>query len=76
MANPAGGLGSNLAYIILCEQMERAKHLVVLEVEGTRGLEVPLEGGDARGLYDELLRRSHLSELLVVLRRREPRGPP
>lgn len=62
--------------IILCEQMERAEHLVVLEVEGARSLEVPLEGGDAWGLYDKLLRCSHLSELLVVLRRRESRGPP
>lgn len=55
-------------YIILGEQMERAEELVVLEIERAGGLEVPLEGGDVRGLDDELLGRPYLAELLVVVR--------
>jgi hypothetical protein len=66
----------NRLKIILSEQVERAEDLVVLDVERPRGLEVALERNNARGLYDELLGRPYLAELLVVLRSREPGRPP
>jgi hypothetical protein len=65
-----------MTYIILSEQMERAEHLVVLDVERTRGLEVALECKHRRRLDVELLRGAHLAELLVVLLGRDARRPP
>jgi hypothetical protein len=63
-------------YIILGEQVERAEELVVLEVEGPCGLEVATEGEQGRRLYNKLLWGAYLAELLVVLRGRDPGGPP
>ena len=72
MANIAG----QATYIILSEQVERAEHLVVLDVERPRSLEVTLEG-EHRGRLDvELLGRAHLAELLLVLLGRDPGRPP
>lgn len=62
--------------IILREQMERAEHLVVLDVERPRGLEVALEGNHVGRLDVELLRGAHLAELLMALLGRDPRRPP
>jgi hypothetical protein len=56
--------------------VERAEQFVVLQVERPRSLEVALEGGYVRRLYDELLGCSHRTELLVVLGCREPGRPP
>ena len=63
-------------YIILGEEVEGAEHLVVLEIEGAGSLEIALEGGDGDGLYDELLGGARLTELLVVVRGRDPGRPP
>lgn len=63
-------------YIILSEQVERAKHLVVFDVEGPCGLEVALEGNHGGGLDVELLGGADLAELLVVLLRRDSGRPP
>lgn len=69
--------GVNGLEIILGEQMERAEHLVVLEVERPCGLEIALEGNRAWGFDDKLLGCSHLTvELLLVLSSRDPRGSP
>lgn len=63
-------------YIVLSEQVERAEHLVILNVERPRGLEVALEC-EHRGRLDvELLRRAHLADLPVVLLGRDPGRPP
>lgn len=62
--------------IIFREQMERAKELVVLEIERPGSLEVATEREHGWRLYDELLRCACLTELLVVLRCREPGRPP
>lgn len=63
--------------IILSEQMKRAEHLVVFEVEGSCSFEIALEGNRARGFYDKLLWCSDLTvELLLVLGSRDPRGSP
>lgn len=62
--------------IILSEQVEGAEDLVVLQIERPRSLKVPLEGGDVGGLYDELFRCSHWTELFVTLGCRGPRRSP
>ena len=67
---------SQATYIILSEQMERAEHLVVLDVERPRGLKIALEGEHGGWLDVELLRRAHLAELLLVLLGRDSGRPP
>lgn len=63
-------------YIILGEQVEGAKHLVVFNVKRPGGLKVALKGNQVRGLDVELLGGAHLAELLVVLLSRDPGRPP
>jgi hypothetical protein len=63
-------------YIVLGEQVEWAEHLVVLNIEGPRSLEVTLERKHRRRLDVELLGRAHLAELLMVLLSRDPGRPP
>lgn len=53
--------------IILSEEVERAEHLVVLDVKGPGGLKVALEGNQVWRLDVELLWGADLAELLVVL---------
>jgi hypothetical protein len=62
--------------IILGEQVERAEHLVILDVERPRGLEVTLECKHRGRLDVELLGRAHLADLSVVLLSRDPGRPP
>jgi hypothetical protein len=62
-------------YIILSEQMERAEHLVVLNVKRAGGLEVALVCDEGRGLDIEFLGGADLAELLVVLLGRDSGGP-
>jgi hypothetical protein len=62
--------------IVLGQQMKRAKHLVVLQIERPRSLEISLEGSDVRRLYDKLFWGAHLAELLVLMRCRDPGRPP
>jgi len=62
--------------IILSEQVERAEHLVVLNVERPCGLEVALEGEHGRWLDVELFRRAHLSDLPLGVLSRDPGRPP
>lgn len=69
-------IASQATYIILGKQVERAEHLVVLDVEGPCSLKVALEGKHRGRLDVELLRRAHLAELLLVLLRRDPGRPP
>lgn len=59
-------------YIILGEQVERAEHLVVFNVEGTGGLEVALESNGRRGFDVELLGGADLAELLLLVLSRDP----
>lgn len=66
----------NRLQIILSEQVERAEHLIVLNVKGARGLEVALKSNHVGGLDVELLGGAHLAELLVTLLGRDPRRPP
>jgi hypothetical protein len=54
-----------MTYIILSEQVERAEHLVVLDVERAGGLEVTLEGNGRRRLDVELLGGADLAKLLL-----------
>jgi hypothetical protein len=68
--------GVNGLEIILGEQMERAEHLVVLEVERPCGFEIALEGNRAWGFDDELLGCSHLTVELLLVLSRDPRGSP
>ncbi len=68
--------GSHVTYIILSEQMERAEHLVVLDVKRPCGLEVTLECDEIRGLDVELLGGADLAKVLVVLLGGEARCPP
>ena len=68
MANIAG----RATYIILGEQVERAEHLVVLDVERAGGLEVALEGNGRRWLHVELLGGADLAELLLLMLGRDP----
>ena len=63
-------------YIILREQVERAEHLVVFNVEGPRSLKVALESDQGRRLDVELLGSADLAELLVVLLSRDSGRPP
>lgn len=72
MANVAG----RSTYIILGQQVERAEHLVVLNVERAGSLEVTLEGNGRRGLDIELLRGADLAELLLLVLGRDPGCPP
>lgn len=58
--------------IILSEQVERAEHLVVLDVEGAGGLEVALEGNGRGRLHVELLGGADLAELLLLMLGRDP----
>lgn len=62
--------------IILSEQVERAEHLVVLDVKGPRGLKIALEGNHGRRLDVELLGSADLAELFVILLSRDPGRPP
>lgn len=62
-------------YIILSEQVERAEHLVVLDIEGPCGLEVTLECEHGGWLDVELFRSAHLADLPVVLLSRDPGRP-
>lgn len=62
--------------IILSEQVKRAKHLVVFNVEGPCGLEVALECDQGGWLDVELFRCANLAELLMVLLSRDPGRPP
>lgn len=62
--------------IILSEQVERAEHFVVFNVERPCGLEVALECNHGGRLDVELLGSAHLAELLVVLLGRDPGRPP
>jgi hypothetical protein len=55
--------------------VERAKHLVVLNVKRPRGLKVALEREHRRRLDVELLWRAHLTDLSVVLLSRDPGRP-
>jgi len=61
--------------IVLCEQVERAEHLIVLDVKGPCSLEITLECDEVGWLDVELLGGADLAEVLVVLGR-EPRCPP
>ena len=63
-------------YIILGEQMEWAKELVVLEIERAGGLEIAAKGEEGRRLDNKLLWGADLAILLVVLRGRDARSPP
>lgn len=63
-------------YIILSEQVERAEHLIVLNVKGPCGLKVTLECKHRGRLDVELFGRAHLSDLSVVLLSRDPGRPP
>jgi hypothetical protein len=65
-----------MTYIILSEQMERAEHLVVLNVEGAGSLKVALEGNGRGGLDVELLGGADLAELLLLVLGRDPRCAP
>jgi hypothetical protein len=56
-------------YIILGEQVERAKHLVVLNIEGPCSLKVTLECKHGGWLDVELFRGAHLADLPLVLSR-------
>jgi hypothetical protein len=56
--------------------MERAEHLVVLNVKRAGGLEVALVCDEGRGLDVEFLGGADLAELLVVLLSRDPGRPP
>lgn len=62
--------------IILSEQVERAEHLVVLNVEGAGGLKVALEGNGRWWLDVELLGCANLAELLLLVLRRDPGRTP
>lgn len=73
---PGGECRGQATYIVLREQVEGAEHLVVLDVERARGLEVALEGEHGGWLDVELLRGADLAELLAVLLRRDPGRPP
>lgn len=72
MANVVG----RATYIILGEQVERAKHLIILNVKRPGSLKVALEGHQVWRLDIELLGGAHLTELLVVLLSRDPGRPP
>jgi hypothetical protein len=63
-------------YIVLSEQVEGAEHLVILNVERPRGLEVALECKHRGWLDVELLGRAHLADLPVILLSRDPGRPP
>lgn len=63
-------------YIILGEQVEWAKELVVLEIEGPGGLEVAAKGEEGGRLNDKLFGGPDLAVLFVVLRRRDARCSP
>jgi hypothetical protein len=65
-----------MTYIILSEQVERAEHLVVLNVERAGGLEVTLEGNGRRGLDVKLLGGADLAKLLLLVLGRDPGRPP
>lgn len=65
-----------MTYIILSEQVERAEHLVVLNVEGAGGLEVALEGNGRWRLDIELLGCANLAELLLLVLSRDPGRTP
>jgi hypothetical protein len=56
-------------YIILGEQVERAEHLIVLNIEGPCSLEVTLECEHGGWLDVELFRGAHLADLPLVLGR-------
>lgn len=73
---PVGPRRVDRLKIVLGQQMERAKHLVVLQIERPCGLEVSLKGSDVRRLYDKLFWRANLAELLVLMRSRDPGRPP
>lgn len=65
-----------MTYIILSEQVEWAEHLVVLNVERAGGLEIALEGNGRRRLDVELLGCANLTELLLLMLRRDPGRTP
>jgi hypothetical protein len=65
-------LAGRATYIILSEQVERAEHLVVLNVERAGGLEVALEGNGRGGFHVELLGGADLAELLLLMLGRDP----
>ncbi len=65
-----------MTYIILSEQVERAEHLVVLNVEGTGSLEVSLKGNGRGWLDVELLGGADLTELLLLMLGRDPGRAP
>lgn len=67
-------MSEGMAYIILRQQVKRAEHLVILELEGAGSLEVATEGDDT-GRLGDLLGRSAGPEVFVrVMQRRQPRG--
>lgn len=61
-----------MTYIILSEQVERAEHLVVLNVERPGSLKVSLKCNGGWGLDIELLGRADLAELLLLVLGRDP----
>lgn len=67
-----GARGVDGLQIILSEQVERAEHLVVLDVERAGSLEVALEGNGRGGLHVELLGGADLAELLLLMLGRDP----
>jgi len=67
-----GARGVDGLQIILSEQVERAEHLVVLDVERAGGLEVALEGNGRRWLHVEFLGGADLAELLLLMLGRDP----
>lgn len=67
-------MSEGMAYIILRQQVKRAEHLVVLELEGAGSLEVATEGNHV-GRLGDLLGRPAWPEVFVrVMQRRQPRG--
>jgi len=52
--------------IVVCQQMERAEDLIILDIKGPGGLKVPSKGGYI-GRLNDLFRTSHRTELLVVV---------
>jgi hypothetical protein len=74
------GPGVRVTYIVFGQQVERAEHLVVLELEGASGLELSAEVLLNGGLDGSLLLELHGSHLLLVLMvlvaARRPGRPP
>lgn len=75
MAGPRKGLRHAQTYIVLGEQVERAEHLIILDVKRPCCLELSSEVQFQSCLYGGLLLHLQSPYLLLLVAVMVPRGP-